>query len=88
VAASWQKRGFSRRLSGIRVGSPVSCAMVAFQNCRTSSYWAADQCRSSTSARLWQPPRSVGKTYVGSAIVGTARLSCGRGGLEPRRTSA
>jgi FMN-dependent dehydrogenase len=69
VAASWQKRGFSRRLSGIRVASPVSCAIVAFQNCRTSSYWAADQYRSSTSARLWQPPRSVGKTYDGSAIV-------------------
>ena len=32
------------------------------------------QYRSSTSARLWQPPRSVGKTYVGSAIVGSARL--------------
>jgi hypothetical protein len=35
-----------------RVGSPGSCSMVACQNCRTLSYRAADQCRSSMSARL------------------------------------
>jgi hypothetical protein len=78
VAASWQKRGFSRRLSGIRVGSPVSCAMVAFQNCRTSSYWAADN-----TARRRQRGSGNPRGLLGR-LTGRRWRSCGRGGLEPR----